>query len=269
MTVTASDGNSNSASQDVTTTVAPKDRISMPQVLSVTEGADNNATVTIATGSALSEDVTFTVSYGGTATGSNNPSGDDDYDNDAVTEIIFAAKDTAKDIVIHIHDDNQDEGNKTIQVSIAAKSPPLPAGFEMGNATTTISDGDASPVLVAFADVSVTVGEVVDMEASATDADVDTIRYLWSWKNDETPALPHNTDLSNAQLSFTPTQAGNYTMMVTTNDGHDNTDTEDVVITVNTSVPGKPTGVIASRENRQVALRWNNPRNANITKWQI
>ena len=238
MRVTATDGNGNSASQDVSITVAAKDRIAVPRTLSVTEGTDRTATVSITTGSALGEEVTFSVSYGGTATGSNNPSGNDDYDNDAVTEITFAANDTAKDIVIPIHDDNEDESNKTIQVSIAAKSPPLPAGFEMGNATTTItiSDDDATPLLSALADVSLSAGEAVNIVASARDGDGDTISYLWSRKNGERPALPDNTDLSNARLSFTPTQAGTYTMTVTANDGHGNMAREDVVIRVSTTV---------------------------------
>ena len=238
MRVTATDGNGNSASQDVSITVAAKDRIAVPRTLSVTEGTDRTATVSITTGSALGEEVTFSVSYGGTATGSNNPSGNDDYDNDAVMEVTFAANDTAKDIVIPIHDDNEDESNKTIQVSIAAKSPPLPAGFEMGNATTTItiSDDDATPLLSALADVSLSAGEAVNIVASARDGDGDTISYLWSRKNGERPALPDNTDLSNARLSFTPTQAGTYTMTVTANDGHGNMAREDVVIRVSTTV---------------------------------
>ena len=132
-------------------------------------------------------------------------------------------------------------------------------------------DDDAAPVLAALADVTVTAGEDVAITAAATDADGDTIRYTWSRKATETtPALPQGTALDQARLTFTPTAAGVYTMTVTADDGHGNTATEDVTITVSATPldPNRPT-VFAVPGNQQVTLRWSHPGDAKITKWQV
>ena len=270
MTVTASDG-TNSVSQDVTINVGATVFVLL-QTPSVTEGTDSTATVTITTaGAAFGEEVTFTVAYGGTATGANSPSGNDDYDNDAVTEVTFGANDTNKDIVIPIYDDDEDEVNKTIEVTIAPKAS-LPAAFTLNpdssTAAITIIDDDESPVLADLQDVLVAVGGVVNIQASATDADGDTISYAWTRKAGETPGLPGNPDLNNARFTFTPTRAGTYTMTVTANDGHGNTDSEDVTIKAIPS-PAKPKNLDVAPDNGAVTLYWDTPDNANITKWQF
>ncbi len=236
MTVTASDGNGNSATEDVVITVSAAATVSVPATLAVTEGTDSSATVRVTASAALGKSVTFDVSYGGTATGAANPS-NGDYDNDAATSVAFGASDTTKDIVIPITDDNEDEAAETITVTIAlAQGSTLPAGFALGNTATTvtITDDDASPVLTAIEDVTLRVGQTVDITASATDADTgDTITYAWKRKAGETtPALPGSAKLNQARLTFATTATGAYTMTVTASDGGGNSDTEDVVITV-------------------------------------
>ena len=240
--------------------------VSVPATLQVTEGTDTNAVVRITASKAFGEAVTFNVSYGGAATA------DVDYD-DAVGSITFNATDTSKDITIPLTNDNLDEDNETLAVTITPAAT-LPSGFELGNARTsvTITDDDASPVLRALADVTVTAGQAVDITASATDEDGDTVSYAWSRKAGETtPALPQGTALNQARLRFTPTTAGVYTMTVTADDGYGNTATEEVTIKVSApvvSVPA-PTGLRSYGGNQQVLLRWTNPGNDKITKYQV
>ncbi len=237
MTVTASDG-VNSDTEDVTITVGTSSTVSIPATLQVTEGTDANATVTITTTEAFGEAVTLNVTYAGTATGAANPA-NGDYDNDAVTSVQFGASDTTKDIAIPLTDDDLDEAAETIEVTIAAATS-LPDGWVLGRATTTvtITDDDASPELAAIDDVGLRLGRGVDITASATDADNDSITYAWTRKTGETtPAIPSGTRLNRARLRFTPPATGTYTMTVTARDGNGNSDTEDVTITVGTKAP--------------------------------
>ena len=110
--------------------------------------------------------------------------------------------------------------------------------------------------------MTVTAGQEVDITASATDEDGDTVSYAWSRKAGETtPALPQGTALDQARLTFTPAAAGVYTMTVTADDGYGNTASEEVTVTVGASLaPGKPTGFTASPGNQQVILSWGRSR---------
>ena len=243
MTVTASDGDSNGNKHgntdtgEVVITVVGKAAVSVPAALSVTEGTDTNATVTVTTEEAFGEDVTFDVSYGGaSATGATNAA-DGDYDNDAVTSVTFSGADTTKTIAIPLNDDGLDEDDETFTVTIAlAEGSALPAGFAPGNLTTTVTivDNDHSPVLPDYPPTGTTrVGQAVDLSAEATDEDGDAITYVWTRKAGETtPPLPHDTNLNQAQLLFTPTETGAYTMTVTASDPYGNTDTATVALTV-------------------------------------
>ena len=134
-----------------------------------------------------------------------------------------------------IINDDLDEASETFTVRVSAAGE-LPAGFMLGNATTTvtIADDDESPVLEEIENVTLLAGQSVDIAASATDGDGDDITYAWTRQARETiPAMPDGTLLNQARLRFTPTQAGTYTMTVTASDEHGNSDTEQVVITVN------------------------------------
>ncbi len=214
--------------------------VSVPGALSVAESA-GSAAVRVTASAAPGESVTFAVTYGGSATGASSPGSGDDYDNDAVTQVVFSSTDTAKDIAIPIRDDGLDENSETIEVTIAlAPGSTLPAGFELGVATTTvtITDDDESPVLAELAARSVAVGQVVDITAAATDGDNDPITYAWTRKTGEnTPAIPQDTELNQARLTFTTTVPGTYTMTVTASDGNGNSDTEEVVVTVRPADP--------------------------------
>ena len=110
---------------------------------------------------------------------------------------------------------------------------PSPGAGRGTEATGTITNDDAAPVLADLADVSAKVGEEVVVTAAATDADGDTVRYAWTRKAGQTtPALPDGTGLGAARLAFTPTRAGTYTMTVTASDGHGNHDRTTVAIRV-------------------------------------
>ena len=154
MTVTAADGNGNTDSGEVTITVGTADTLSLPSTLSVTEGTDSSATIAVTASAALGgSGLTLNVTYNGgnsdTATGANNPA-NGDYDNDAVTQVVFGASETTKNIVIPITDDDLDEPAETFTVTIAlADGSTLPDGFVLGNATTTvtITDDDESPAM--------------------------------------------------------------------------------------------------------------------------
>ena len=234
MTVTALDGNGNSDREEVTITVIEAVQVSVPTELSVVEGV-GSAIVPVTVGEAFGKRVTFSVSYGdSTATGNTDPS-QGDYDNDAVTSLVFGKRKVTKNIRIPINDDKLDEADETFTVRVSAAGE-LPAGFMLGNATTTvtIADDDESPVLEEIENVTLRAGQSVDIAASATDGDGDDITYAWTRQARETiPAMPDGTLLNQARLRFTPTQAGTYTMTVTASDEHGNSDTEQVVITVN------------------------------------
>ena len=70
--------------------------------------------------------VTLSVTYGGTATGANDPTAGD-YDNDAVTSVTFSATATTMNIEIPITDDFVDENDETFTVTIALSSGTLPS----------------------------------------------------------------------------------------------------------------------------------------------
>ena len=234
---------------NVTTTVTIKDNdseedsipeqesaggmVSMPMALTVSEGSDEFAMIRPTLSVAFGQEVTLNVAYGGTATGFGSLRSGVDYDNDMTTSLAFGSSDMSMDIMIPIMDDRLDEPDETITVAIAADSN-LPTNFAFGNAMTmvTIVDDDHSPVLANIADLTISAGEEVDITALATDADGDTVTYTWARSPTEaTPVLPDGTALNVAQLNFTPPRTGIYTMTVTASDGI-NTDTEDVVITV-------------------------------------
>ena len=277
MTVTANDGNGNTDTEEVVITVTNEDIVSVPGNLVVAESV-GNATVRITTTTAFGKALTFNITYGGSEAMGDGTPANGDYDNDAVTTVDFSSTDTSKDIAIPVTDDDLDENDETFTVSIAlAPGNTLPDDFTLGNTTTTVSitDDDESPVLTEITDQTISQGEVVDITASATDGDGDTLTYIWTRKAGEsTPSLPVGTVLNQARLRFTPpaTATGTYTMAVTASDGNGNRDTEEVVITVSApvaTVPGKPTGLTATRSgDGEVRLSWTKPTGP-ITSYEV
>ena len=261
MTVTASDG-ANEATEEVEISVTDANVVRAPQNVAVAEGA-GNAVVRITTAEAFGQAVTFNVSYGSTsstsdndATGAANPASGD-YDNDAVTSVSFAASDTSKAIAIPITDDDLDEEDETFTVTIAPAAA-LPDGFQLARATTvvTITDDDTTPVLAAIENVTLKQGQAVDITASASDADGDTVTYTWTRKGGESsPAIPGGAALNAARLNFTPPGTGAYTMTVTASDGA-NEATEEVVITVtNANVVQAPQNVTVAEGDGNAVVR--------------
>ncbi len=221
--------------------------LSMPTVLTVTEGTDEFAMVRPTVSAAVGQEIALNVAYGGTATGMGGLSLSGDYVNDITTSITLGSSDTGLDIMVPIMDDRLDEPDETIAVMISAAST-LPANFALGNAMTmvTIVDNDSSPVLADIADRTIKLGQEVDITAQATDADGDEVVYTWTRIRSEIiPTLPDNTALNAAQLNFTPLGTGVYSMTVTASDGI-NTDTKKVVITVQNVIPP---GVTLSKLN--------------------
>ena len=162
---------------------------------------------------------------------------------------------------LYVVGDDRKEGSETFELEIQAINSDYTRNRNIATASIsiTITDDDAAPVLGAIEDQTVKLGQAVNVTAAATDGDGDTVSYAWSRKSDETtPALPRTTALNQAKLTFTPPRPGAYTMKVTANDGHGNTDTEDVTITVTGAVPpAAPTDFHGAQAgNGHVALRW-------------
>ena len=156
MTVTASDGNGNQDTGTVVITVTAASVVSVPSALTIAESA-GTAQVTVTVEAAFGGRVIFDVNYGGSATGAPSAA-DGDYGN-ALTKLTFETNDTEKTISIPIHDDNVDEGDESIEVTITV-SGTLPAGFALGNTTTTVTvtDNDTAGVTVSPGSLAVTEG---------------------------------------------------------------------------------------------------------------
>ncbi len=147
------------------------------------------------------------------------------------TEASMTANASTATITVTVTDDDLDEDDETFTVSLSDAS--ANATIIDATATGTITDDDNSPVLAAIDDVSVKLGQAVDIAAAATDADGDTVTFAWTRKTGETmPVIPETPDLGAARLMFTPPAEGTYTMTVTASDANGNTDTATVVITV-------------------------------------
>ncbi len=232
LTVTASDGHGNFDTADVVITVrSSSSSVSAPSSVVVTEGTDAAATLRIVTTQAFGRAVTFDVRYGGASAGDTAVRGSD-YTVSAATSVVFGAESTSASLVVPIVDDGLDEDAESFTVTLSP-SGPLPSGFALGNATTTVTieDDDSSPVLESIEDMTVEAGAPLVLTARASDADEgDTIVYSWARRAGETPALPEDVDLDGAQLVFTPAE-GVYTLTVTASDDHGNFAAEDVVIT--------------------------------------
>ncbi len=141
-------------------TATPTPMLKVPAMVTVAEGG-GNATVPVTVGDPVGQAVTLNVTYGGSsATGASDPA-NGDYDNDAATTVSFSATDRTKNIVIPITDDAVDEEDETFTVTIAvAASTPLPSGFSLGNAmtTVTIADNDTDGVVLSVSELTVEEG---------------------------------------------------------------------------------------------------------------
>ena len=225
MTVTANDGNGNSASEEVVITVTTASVVSVPSTVMVTEGSNSQARVAITTTDAFGEAVSLTVSYeDSSATGAATLSAGD-YENDAVTTIAFNATDTSKTIDIPLNNDNKDEGDETFTVSIAGS---LPSGYQFGNKTTTVTikDNDPAPSLAIAAPSAVSEGDsgttnmvfTVNLDA-ASEREV-TVDYAVDTTSTATSSSDF-TPLSSGTLTFTAGETSKTITVAVTGDGVD------------------------------------------------
>ena len=230
-----------SATDWVTATPVSSSTVALT-IADVTAPESGAFTFTVTADSAPASEVTFqytvTARSGDTAT-----AGADFTAVTTATAQTLAAGATRTTITVAVSDDDLDEGDETFTVILS--EPSANATLANATATGTISDDDASPVLAAMADRTLAAGQAVDLTASATDGDGDSVSYAWTRKAGEnTPALPEGTALNQARLRFTipATATGRYTMTVTASDGNGNTDSEEVVITVGGAAPpsGEP-----------------------------
>ena len=239
-------------------------------IADVTQAEGGTFSFTVTASPTPSSPITFkykvTKESGDTAT-----AGTDFTEVSTATAKTIAANAASVTITVVVTDDGLDELDETFKVTLLEPS----TGVVLGDATATgtITDNDASPVLAEIANETIKLGQAVDITASATDGDGDTITYAWTRKDGEaTPVLPGSTARNQAWLTFTTTAVGTYTMTVTANDGNGNTDTEEVVITVSApvvTVPGKPTDLTATPSgDGEVRLRWTKPTGP-ITSYQL
>ncbi len=105
-------------------------------------------------------------------------------------------------------------------------------GFDTVTADVQVDVGNQAPVVSAGSDASATVGEVVALVGTASDADGHPLAYQWTVVS--TPTGAESVTIANAdalQASFVPPVEGRYTLRFTATDGYD-TVPDDVEITV-------------------------------------
>ena len=229
-----------SATDWVTATPVSSSTVALT-IADVTAVESGTFTFTVSADAAPASDVTF--QYTVTARSGDTASAGADFTAVTATTRTLAAGATRTTITVAVSDDERDESDETFTVILS--EPSANATLANATATGTISDDDASPVLAAMADRTLAAGQAVNLTASATDGDGDSVSYAWTRKAGEnTPALPEGTALNQARLRFTipATATGRYTMTVTASDGNGNTDSEEVVITVGGAAPpsGEP-----------------------------
>ncbi len=290
ITVSVTDDTLDEADETFTVTLsAPSSGVTLGDATATGTITDNDdppalslaAPAAVAEGDSGSTDMVFTVTLGATSgrevtvgyevDSTSTATSGTDFTALAAGTLTFIAGSSGSALVqtvtVSVTGDEADETDETVVLKLrdaVAASLPNPA-----TASGTITDDDASPVLAALTAQTVTVGEDVDVTASATDGDNDPISYVWTRKTGETlPALPDDTTLDAARLTFTTTAAGTYTMTVTASDGNGNEDTAEVTITVAVPLPAKPTGVTATGVRQAVRLRWTDPGNTDITRWE-
>ncbi len=234
LAVTADDDNGNRDSEEVVITVAAKAQVKVPQTLAVTEGTDANAVVTISVDEAFGEEVTFNVTYSGTATGAPDPA-DGDYDNDAVTAVTFGAGDTTRDIEIPLTDDALNENSETIIVAITPASP-LPAGFEPGNAQTVVTITDNDRIRLDIADVSGSESGNLQFTVSASSAPAADVTFRYTVTAESGDTATEGADFTAVKTARTATIAAKATRttitVAVTDDAIDEEDEETFTVTL-------------------------------------
>jgi Putative Ig domain/Fibronectin type III domain len=100
-------------------------------------------------------------------------------------------------------------------------------GFDSEQITISVTNDNQPPVLGSISDITVQVGDTVQLAATATDPDNDDVTIAYSgWMTTDTRVT-------------TEDDAGVHTVTVTASDG-DLTDSVDITVTVTHSIPGAP-----------------------------
>ncbi len=139
----------------------------------------------------------------------------------------------------------------TVRVTVTAVNDPPKAVGSISAQSLTVGGAAAS----------------VDVSSKFSDSDGNSLTYSAT----TSAASVATVSVSGSTVTMTPVAAGSATITVTASDGA-LTATQPISVTVTASVtatpPSAPTNFTATAGNRQVVLRWSNPNNATITKYQ-
>lgn len=95
----------------------------------------------------------------------------------------------------------------------------------------TVSAANRVPVVDAGSDVSVTLGEVASVTATASDPDGDPLTFAWTVQSRPTGSTAELSATDTASVSITPDVAGEYLLQVTVSDGRGGQTTDAVKVT--------------------------------------
>lgn len=109
----------------------------------------------------------------------------------------------------------------------------LVSGCGGGGGTEAQPDQEnRAPVGNAGNDVTVTVGDMVTMNGTASDADGDTpLNYIWDLQGQPVGSVAQLQNSDTRTPSFTPDVVGNYTLVLIVNDGQDESTPDSVIVT--------------------------------------
>lgn len=102
----------------------------------------------------------------------------------------------------------------------------------------TVKAANTPPVAVAGSDISVKVGEGIFLDGTgSTDADNDTLTYLWSWAQKPSGSSVSFDDATSSTPNFTPDLAGTYRVSLMVNDSKISSAPNEITINVTYAFP--------------------------------